>query len=115
MQKRAKCPLCGMVVWRSQIEKSYNIDILEMNRVVRVKGRGGFKYTRSEDAGLVALVKAKIKVLYERFIEPLVPSVTLVSSVSLPRATILGSRLRPKTSVSLVKPLLLKPEVKIIG
>jgi len=127
MQKRARCPLCGMVVWRSQIEKYHNIDILEMNRVVRAKGRGGFKYTNSEDQGLVALVRAKIKALYERFFEP-EPSITLVPGVDLPVATNLGSRLRlktpflgsgpnlrPKTSIGLVKSILIKPEVKIAG
>lgn len=64
-----------MVVWRSQIEKSHNIDILAQNRVVRAKGRGGFKFTRSEDVGLVALVRAKIKTLYDKYFEPVFPSI----------------------------------------
>ncbi|GAH92379.1 unnamed protein product, partial [marine sediment metagenome] len=50
-----------MVVWRSQVEKPHNIDIFEVNRVVRAKGSGGFKFNKSEDVGLVALVRAKIK------------------------------------------------------
>jgi len=94
---------------------------------VRAKGSGGFRYTESEDQGFVDLIRAKIKALYERFFEP-EPSITLVPGVSLPRATILGSRLRlkrpylssgpklrPKPSIGLVKSILLKPEVKIAG
>lgn len=88
MQKRARCPLCGMVVWRSQIEKSHSIDILAQNRVVRAKGRGGFKFTRSEDVGLVALVRAKIKTLYEKYFEPVFPSIAVTPRVRA-RASIL--------------------------
>lgn len=79
MQKRARCPCCGMVVWRSQLEKSHDIDIFEVNRVVRAKGSGGFKFTASEDVGLVALVRAKIKALYEKYFTPV--SVALVPNV----------------------------------
>jgi len=83
MQKRVRCPVCGMVVWRSQIEKSHSIDILEMNRVVRPKGSGGFKYNRSEDVGLVALVRAKIKALYDKYFEPVIPSISVTPGVLL--------------------------------
>jgi len=116
-----------MLIWESQVHKFYNLDVYEMERYVRAEGSGGFRYTESEDQGLVALVCAKIKALYERFFEP-EPSITLVPGVSLPRATTLGSRLRlkkpylsavqnlrPKTSVGLTKSILLKPEVKIAG
>lgn len=66
-QKRVRCPVCGLLAWRSQIEKYHDIDILEQNRVVRPKGSGGFKFTKSEDPGLVALVRSKIKNLYEMY------------------------------------------------
>ncbi|GAH93656.1 unnamed protein product [marine sediment metagenome] len=66
-----------MLVWPSQINKSHSIDVKDMKRVVREVGRGGFKYTDSEDAGLVALVRAKIKALYEKYFVKVVPSVTL--------------------------------------
>lgn len=77
MQKRVQCPLCGMLVWGSQVEKYHEIDVKSM----KSQGRGrGFKYTRSEDVGLVALVRAKIKALYDRYfpsikIEPRVHTV----------------------------------------
>jgi len=77
-----------MVVWRSQVEKSHNIDILEVNRVVRAKGSGGFKYTRSEDVGLVALVRAKVKALYDKYFETVFPSIALTPRVRT-RASIL--------------------------
>ncbi|GAH91875.1 unnamed protein product [marine sediment metagenome] len=66
-----------MVVWQSQVEKPHDIDIFEVNRVVRAKGSGGFKFNKSEDVGLVALVRAKIRSLYERFFGPvsLVPGI----------------------------------------
>lgn len=66
MVKRIRCPCCGMLVWPSQIKKSYTIDVKDMVSL----GRGrGFKFNDSEDLGLVALVKAKIKALYNRFFE----------------------------------------------
>ncbi|MBA7663375.1 hypothetical protein ES703_71415 [subsurface metagenome] len=67
MQKRVRCPLCGMLVWGSQVEKYHNIDIKSMEPQGRARG---FKYTKSEDGGLVALVRAKIKVLYEKYFAP---------------------------------------------
>ena len=113
-----------MLVWGSQVEGYHYIDVKSMEPQGRARG---FKYTKSEDQGLVDLVRSKIKALYERFFEP-EPSITLVPGVDLLRATNLGSRLRlktlslgsvpnlsPKTSVGLVKSILLKPEVKIAG
>ena len=70
MQKRVRCPLCGMLVWSSQINKSHSIDVKHMTRYVRDTGSGGFRYTDSEDVGLVALVRAKIKMLYEKYFMP---------------------------------------------
>lgn len=78
MQKRVRCPCCGMLAWRSQIEKSHNIDVLQQNQSKRPKGSGGFKYTKSESPGLVALVKAKIKSLYEKYFDPVHPSITVL-------------------------------------
>lgn len=53
-----------MLVWPSQVEKFHSIDVKSMKSL----GKGnGFRYTDSEDQGLVDLVKAKIKSLYERF------------------------------------------------
>lgn len=101
-----------MLVWGSQVEKYHYIDVKSMEPRGRARG---FRYTESEDQGLVALVKAKIKSLYERFFEP-EPSVTLVPGVSLSRSPALGSRLRLKTpDVSLTESILLKPEVRIAG
>jgi len=113
-----------MVVWESQVRRFYELETFNM---VRTDKQRGFKFTNSKDQGLVDLVRAKIKALYERFFEP-EPSITLVPGVDLLRATKLGSRLRlkkpylssvpnlrPKTSIGLVKPILLKPEVKIAG
>ena len=77
MQKRVRCPCCGMLAWRSQIEKSHNIDVLQQNQSKRPKGSGGFKYTKSEDPGLVALIKAKIKALYEKYFDHVQPAITI--------------------------------------
>ncbi|MBA7660768.1 hypothetical protein ES703_68774 [subsurface metagenome] len=67
MGKRVRCVCCGMLVWPSQIRRSYNIDVKNMTSLGKGKG---FKFTDSEDGGLVALVRAKIKSLYERFFGP---------------------------------------------
>ena len=69
MQKRVRCALCGMVVWRSQIKRFHDIDVLACDRVSRPGGSGGFRYTESEDIGLVDLVKSKIRLLYQRYFE----------------------------------------------
>lgn len=115
MQKRVRCPICGMVVWRSQIEKSHSIDVLEMNRVVRAKGRGGFKYIKSWDAGLVSLVRAKIKALYEK----LFPDNTV--QLKVPGELNLNPGLNQRPSLTTLPelrrfPILVKSsEVKMVG
>lgn len=72
-----------MLVWPTQINKSHSINVKDMTRVVREVGRGGFRYTESEDIGLVSLVKAKIKTLYERYFESTVLKPTLRARASI--------------------------------
>ena len=81
ISRRVRCPCCGMLVWASQINKSHDIDVLDMSRI---KARGGFKYVPSSDQGLVELVKNKIKALYERYFES-----TVLRPVIRARASIL--------------------------
>ncbi len=74
---RVRCPLCGMLVWPSQVQGQHSIDTMIMTSL----GRGrGFKFMDYLDTDLISLVKAKIKSLYERFFES--PSIQLTVPVS---------------------------------
>lgn len=74
-----------MLVWPSQINKSHSINVKDMSS----RGYGkGFKFVDSEDIGLVELVKAKIKTLYEKYFVKVVPLITLQPGIRA-RASIL--------------------------
>lgn len=66
MVSRVTCPLCSMLVWESQIQRSpHRIEVRDQRR--KPHSKKGWDYIPIVDKRLVDLVKAKVKVLYDQF------------------------------------------------
>lgn len=61
---RIKCPICGSLLWESQLNKEYQPIVVEM--ISQGKAHG-FKTRISFDSGLFEKLKLKVKRLYHRF------------------------------------------------
>lgn len=83
--RRVRCPLCGQVVWDTQIEREHSLETFAMTS----RGKAhGFKFEKKENPFLRDGVIAKIRRLYYRFclsLEPIFPTVKRTVFPSLTR------------------------------
>lgn len=89
MVQRARCPLCGMMCWPSQIKKSYDFQVY--NPVSLGKAHG-FRFELTDDVSLLEIIKWKVKNLYEKFFH----DISTLSSIASSMNPIVISMLNPK-------------------
>lgn len=80
MGKWFRCPLCGHLRPAKNFDKIHPIDTFNQVGLGRAKG---FRYDPIEDVGIVQNIKIKIKILYKKYFEPVIPSITLTPGIIL--------------------------------
>lgn len=101
-----------MLVWESQIRRDHDIEVFDMVR--KPHSKKGWDYIRIHDIGLIALVKAKIRSLYERFFESPDIQLAIPVSPSLLVTAIPAVALHGAPAVRLIPSISIKTKVKIV-
>ena len=78
MAKWFRCPICGRNCLERNIGNDYPIEVFNQVGLGRAKG---FRYDPIMDLGIIERIKSRIKFLYNRFFDPVFPSILLTPRI----------------------------------